>query len=220
MAESKKESALSQKAGGIVLCGGRSTRMGHSKALLAFGAETMLQRVVRLLGTVVSPTVVVAAPQQSLPQLPASVTVTRDEREDRGPLEGLRAGLKALPDTVEVAYVTSCDVPLLVPGFVQEMIELLGDQDVAVVEIDGFPHPLSAVYRRSVLPHVESLLAADRLRPVFLFEVVRTHRVQPADLSAVDPQLLTLRNLNNREDYMDALSSAGISPPPDSPWPD
>ena len=41
--------------GGIILCGGRSTRMGTSKALLPFGAETMLQRVVRLLATVVSP---------------------------------------------------------------------------------------------------------------------------------------------------------------------
>ena len=194
--------------------------MGHSKALLAFGAETMLQRVVRLLGTVASPIVVVAASQQSLPELPASVTVTHDERADRGPLEGLRAGLKALPNTVEIGYVTSCDVPLLIPGFVQRMIELLGEHDIAVIEIDGFPHPLSAVYRRSVLPHVEALLVADRLRPVFLFEVVRTRRVRPADVSAVDPQLLTLRNLNNRKDYLDALSSAGIDPPPDSPWPD
>ena len=62
-----------------------------------FGPETMLQRVVRLLGTVVSPIVVVAAREQELPELPADVIVTRDEREARGPLEGLRAGLKALP---------------------------------------------------------------------------------------------------------------------------
>ena len=53
--------------GGIILCGGQSTRMGSSKALLPFGAETMLQRVVRLLATVVSPIVVVAAAEQSLP---------------------------------------------------------------------------------------------------------------------------------------------------------
>jgi molybdopterin-guanine dinucleotide biosynthesis protein A len=197
--------------GGIVLCGGRSTRMGSPKALLAFGAETMLQRVVRLLATVVSPIVVVAAPQQTLPELPADVTVTRDEQEGRGPLEGLRAGLKALPSTVEAAYVTSCDVPLLVPGFVRHLIDLLGDDDIAVMEIDGFPHPLSAIYRRDTLPHVEALLAQDRLRPVFLFGAVRTRRVQPGEMTAVDPELLTLRNLNTREDYLDALSSAGLA---------
>jgi molybdenum cofactor guanylyltransferase len=198
-------------AGGIILCGGKSTRMGSSKALLAFGAETMLQRVIRLLGTVVSPIVVVGAPQQSLPELPADVTVTRDEQEDRGPLEGLRAGLKALPGTVEIAYVTSCDVPLLVPGFVRRMIDLLNDYDIAVLETDGLAHPLSAVYRRNTLPHVESLLAQNRLRPVFLFDAVRTRRVQPAEMTSVDPELLTLRNVNTREDYVEALSSAGLA---------
>jgi molybdopterin-guanine dinucleotide biosynthesis protein A len=197
--------------GGIVLCGGRSTRMGSPKALLPFGSETMLQRVVRLLGSVVSPVVVVAAPDQSLPELPAAVSLTRDEREGRGPLEGLRAGLKALPATVDAAYVTSCDVPLLVPAFVLRMIELMGDADVAVMEIDGFPHPLSAVYRRSTLPHVEKLLAEDRLRPVFLFDAVKTRRVRPEEMTSVDPQLVTLQNLNTRDDYETALASAGLA---------
>jgi molybdopterin-guanine dinucleotide biosynthesis protein A len=119
--------------------------------------------------------------------------------------------LKALPGTVEIAYVTSCDVPLLVPDFVRRMIELLGDHDIAVMEIDGFPHPLSAVYRRNALPQVEALLAADRLRPVFLFDSLRTRRVRPADMAGVDPERLTLRNLNTREDYLAALTTAGLA---------
>ena len=186
--------------------------MGTSKALLPFGDETMLQRVVRLLSSVVGPIVVVAAAEQSLPDLPADVIVTSDERPGRGPLEGLRAGLKALPGTIESAYVTSCDVPLLVPGFVRRMIELLTDHDIVVMEIDGFAHPLSAVYRRRTLPHVEALLAEDRLRPAFLFDAVRTRRLQPAEMIAADPELLTLRNLNTREDYVQALAIAGLSP--------
>lgn len=197
-------------AGGIVLCGGKSTRMGVPKATLPFGPETMLQRVVRLLGTVVSPVVVVAAREQALPELPHGVTVTRDEREQKGPLEGLRAGLRALPSSVGIAYVTSCDVPLLVPAFVERMVGLLGDHDIAVMEIEGFPHPLSAVYRRDTLPQVEALLAEDRLRPVFLFDTVRTRRVRPEEMTAVDPQLRTLRNLNTRADYLEALAEAGL----------
>src|SRR5690349_14282011 len=96
-----------QMAGGIVLAGGRPTRMGTSKALLPFGPETMLERVVRILSGIVAPVVVVAAANQELPPLPGDVIVTRDEREARGPLEGLRAGLKALPPDVDAAYVTS-----------------------------------------------------------------------------------------------------------------
>jgi molybdopterin-guanine dinucleotide biosynthesis protein A len=202
------------RVGGIVLCGGKSTRMGTSKALLPFGTETMLQRVVRLLTTVVSPVVIVAAADQALPELPPDAIVTRDEREARGPLEGLRAGLKALPSDVDAAYVTSCDVPLLVTGFVRQMIRLAEGHDIAVMEIDGFPHPLSAVYRRSVLPHVEMLLAAERLRPVFLFDAVQTRRVTPQEMASVDPELRTLQNLNTREDYERALAVAGISSQP------
>jgi len=200
---------LPMTAAGIVLCGGKSTRMGSSKALLPFGPETMLQRVVRLLETVVSPIVCVAAGDQQLPELPPTVIVTRDEREGRGPLEGLRAGLKALPASVDAAYVTSCDVPLLVPGFVRQMLDLADGYDVAVIEIDGFTHPLSAVYRRATLPRVEDLLAHDRLRPAFLFDAVKTRRVSPAQMTA-DPELRTLRNLNTREDYEQALIEAGL----------
>jgi molybdopterin-guanine dinucleotide biosynthesis protein A len=197
--------------GGIVLCGGKSTRMGVPKATLPFGAETMLQRVVRLLGGVVAPIVVVAARDQVLPSLPHAIGVARDERDARGPLEGIRAGLRALPETVDAAYITSCDVPLLAPAFVQRMIDLLGDHDVAVMEVDGYAHPLSAIYRRRTLPHIETLLAADRLRPVFLFEAVRTRRVTPAEMIAVDPELRTLRNLNTPDDYRAALADAGLA---------
>jgi molybdenum cofactor guanylyltransferase len=185
--------------------------MGVPKATLPFGPETMLQRVVRVLSGVVAPIVVVAARDQRLPGLPSNVILTVDEREQRGPLEGLRAGLKALPATADAAYVTSCDVPMLVPGFVTRMIELLGDHDISVMEIDGFPHPLSAVYRRTLLPQIESLLEEDRLRPVFLFDSVRTRRVRPEEVLPVDPELRTLRNLNTPEDYAKALSEAGLA---------
>lgn len=187
--------------------------MGTPKAALPFGGETMLQRVVRLLATVVSPIIVVGARDQALPPLPEMVSVTRDEREAKGPLEGIRAGLAALPAPIDAAYITSCDVPLLVPAFVERMIELMGDHDIAVMEVDGFPHPLSAIYRRAMLPQVEALLAADRLRPVFLFEAVRTRRIKPEEMRAVDPELRTLRNLNTQQDYRAALADAGIPLP-------
>ena len=105
--------------------------------------------------------------------------------------------------------MTSCELPLLVRGLVRQILDLASGYDVAVMEIDGFTHPLSAVYRRSTLAHIEDLLAKDRLRPVFLFEAVRTKRVRPAEITA-DPNLQTLRNLNTREDYERALAEAGL----------
>ncbi|NQT11137.1 MAG: molybdenum cofactor guanylyltransferase [Planctomycetes bacterium] len=184
--------------------------MGRSKAMLPFGEERMLQRVVRLLGDVVDPVVVVAAAGQELPELPAGIRVVRDRHADRGPLEGLSAGLEALCDCVESAFVTACDVPLLVPDFARRMIELSAEFDVAVPHIEGYDHPLSAVYRTSLLGEIEALLAADRLRPAFLFDQVRTRRVTAEELTDVDPELASLANVNSPEDYVTALARAGI----------
>ena len=189
--------------------------MGLAKATLPFGPELMLERVVRLLSSVTQPIVVVAAPGQELPELPFDVIRTEDRRESRGPLEGLRAGLSALPATVEAAYATSCDVPLLVPAFVERMIELAVGYEVAVPQSDGYEHPLAAVYRRSLVDRIDELLAADRLRPVFLFESANTRRVLPDELTDVDPELLTLKNLNFPEDYLAALAHAGFDAPED-----
>jgi molybdopterin-guanine dinucleotide biosynthesis protein A len=188
--------------------------MGLAKATLPFGPELMLQRVVRLLASVLRPIVVVAAPNQELPALPPGVLVTRDEREARGPLEGLLAGLSAIAPHAEAAYATSCDVPLLSPAFVTAMIDRLGDADIAVPIEDGFAHPLAAVYRTTALPHIRDLLAHDQLRPAFLFDRVKTHRIPVEELRAVDPQLATLRNLNRPEDYLEALREAGFAPDP------
>lgn len=198
-----------RRPGGIVLAGGRSTRMGTSKAWMPFGPETMLQRIVRLLGAVVDPIVVVAAAGQELPPLPSGVRIARDERDGRGPLEGLRAGLKALPVESDAAYVTGCDVPLLVPDFVRQLLRLAAGYDAAVMEVDGVTHPLPAVYRPSILLRIEELLSADRLRTLLLLEAVRARRVTTSEMTA-DPELRTLRNLNTREDYARALADAGL----------
>src|SRR5438045_459856 len=85
-----------RKVGGIVLCGGQSRRMGRPKATLPFGPELLLPRVLRLLCQAVDPIVVVAAPEQDLPNLPDETIIVRDEEKGRGPLQGLAAGLAAL----------------------------------------------------------------------------------------------------------------------------
>ena len=201
--------------GGIILCGGHSRRMGLPKWALPFGPETMLERIVRLLSEVCPTLVVVAAPGQALPKLAAGVIVARDRREDRGPLEALSAGLSALPEDVEAAYVTSCDVPLLAPAFVRRMFDLLEDHASAVPISDGYQHPLSAIYRRSLLAVIDELLATDRLRPSLLFDLVSTRRVAPRELVEVDPELNTLKNLNHPADYLAALAQAGFTAPAD-----
>jgi len=192
---------------GVVLCGGQSSRMGRPKAWLPFGEELMLPRVVRLLGEVVAPIVVVAAPGQDLPPLPPGVEVARDPEPGLGPLQGLSVGLQALVGKADAAYASSCDVPFLQPAFVRHLAGLLGEHAVCVPEAEGYRHPLAAVYRVEVGALAARLLAEGRSRPAALFAEAPTRVVTAAELAAAGLTLDTLRNLNTPEDYEGALRS-------------
>ena len=131
-----------------------------------------------------------------------------DAREGRGPLQGLAAGLAAIGDRAEVAYVSSTDVPLLHPAFVRRVVGALDDQvDVVLPEVGGYRQPLSAAYRTGLLSIVEELIAADRMRPAFLFERSRVLHLGEADLlrngalARLDPALTSVSNLNEPADY-------------------
>ena len=197
--------------GAIVLCGGESRRMGRPKAWLPFGPERLLQRVVRLVAEAVDRVVIVAAPGQELPETGDSVLVVRDPVAGRGPLQGLAAGLAALPASVELAFATATDVPFLQPAWIECLHALIGANDLAIPFAEGYHHPLAALYRRAtILPAIETLLAEDRLRPFFLMERVRTRVVSDEELRAVDPALATLRNVNTPEAYQRALQDSGF----------
>jgi molybdenum cofactor guanylyltransferase len=198
--------------GGIVLCGGRSSRMGRPKAWLPFGPEVLLQRVVRVLGEVIEPMVVVAAPGQEVPSLPPGVLVARDQREYLGPLNGLAAGLAVLDDRVDSVYLSSCDVPFLVPGFVRHIVSGLKSCDVCLPEVGGFKHPLAAAYRLTVRSVVTELLAAGQLRLVHLTERLPTCVLGETNFAEVDPQLRSLRNVNTPDDYEHAIRELGYPP--------
>jgi molybdopterin-guanine dinucleotide biosynthesis protein A len=196
-------------AAGIVLAGGRSSRMGTPKATLEWHGSTLLRRVTGIVARATGgPVVVVRAPGQDLPALPKGVEVTEDAREGRGPLQGLAAGLAAVDGRADVAFVSSTDAPLLHPAFVRRVVGALnGEHDVALPQAGGFPHPLAAAYRTTLLHAVQELLAADRRRPAFLFEACRVRRLDEALLladpavAAFDPALDSVLNLNEPADY-------------------
>jgi molybdenum cofactor guanylyltransferase len=203
-----------------VLAGGRSTRMGRPKANLEWHGSTLLHRVTGIVGRAVGgPLVVVRAPDQELPALPPGVRVVGDAAEGRGPLQGLAAGLAAVAGEADVAYVSSTDVPLLHPAFVRAVVRAANseDVDVALPVVHGFRHPLAAAYRTSLVPAVEDLIAENRMRPAFLFERTRVRELgeedllRDAELAEADPELLSVLNLNEPDDYERARARAAPS---------
>ena len=149
---------------GIVLAGGRSSRMGTPKAWLDWHGAPLLRRVCGLVARGASgPVVVVRAPGQELPPLPDGVRVVEDEREGRGPMQGILAGLRAVD--ADVAFVASVDLPQLHPRFVAAVCARVDGADAAVPVVDGFRQPLAAAYRAALAPLVAELVDADRSAP-------------------------------------------------------
>ena len=190
--------------------------MGAPKASLEWHGSTLLRRtcgVLRRAG--LQPVVVVRAPGQALPPLPSDVEVVDDPREGLGPLQGMAVGLGTVAERADVAFVCSTDLPFLHAELVHRVLrpfsEPGGDTlDVVLPVARGFPQPLAAAYRTGLAPTVAALVAADRLRPAFVFEDAEVLRLDDdallADpgLRAADPTLESVVNINEPDDYATA----------------
>lgn len=188
-----------KRIGGLVLCGGRSTRMGVAKEWMKIGEETLLQRTVRTVSQAVPVVGIAARAGQALPMIPDGVRIATDRAEGAGPLMGLFVGLEALArDHVDAAFVTGCDHPGLRASFVRRMIERLDDAaEVVAVDYDGRTQPLPAVYRTSLLPRLA--LAVER-REHSLRSFLKEFNVrvlQSNDFADSDPALESMVNVND-----------------------
>jgi molybdenum cofactor guanylyltransferase len=191
--------------------------MGSPKAALEWHGSTLLRRTVGIISRATGgPVVVVRAPGQGLPALPPGVEVVEDPQEGKGPVQGIAAGLAALADRAEAAFVSSTDMPFLHPAFVRRVLrEAQQGADVGLPVARGYPQPLAAAYRTALAPVAERLVRADRLRPAFLFEECVVSRLDEAALradpvlGALDPGLDSVVNVNEPADYQAARARPG-----------
>ncbi|MBI1995188.1 MAG: NTP transferase domain-containing protein [Deltaproteobacteria bacterium] len=190
-----------RNASAVILAGGKSSRMGRPKALLQFDNEPLIVHIVRALKSMFAEAVVVAAPEQELPPLPA--LLVRDEVAYQGPVGGIYYGLKAARG--EFGFVTSCDVAFTNLSIISYLTSQIADYDVVVPYWQERFQPLHAVYRRSVLPLLKEQLERGELRPIFLYDKVRTRKIGEDEIRRLDPEGLSFFNMNTPEDYEEAL---------------
>ena len=199
--------SFTMKESAIVLCGGRSSRMGRDKAALPFGAETLLTRVVRLVQAVADDVVVVGHTAESMP---VGVRVVRDPLEGLGPLAGLATGLATVRG--QRALLLACDMPLLAPALLQRLLALAGDADACVPLLDDVPMTTCAVYTARALPRAQAYLAGGTRSLKALLEAVPVRWVMADELRDVDPNLLSFWDCDTPERYEVALAIAGYGP--------
>ena len=200
-----------ERRGGVILCGGKSSRMGQDKAQLPFGDQTLLGRTVRLasLAIPLENLVCVAAAGQRLPSLPGGVVVVRDPQPGLGPLAAVGWGLEAAARTCDAALVIGCDYPLLTTPFVELLFASLAEGDCVAGQVGGRVHPLPAVMRVGLADAARSLLASGESSLRSLLTVRQCRWLQEDELRRADPLLQSLVNCNDDAAYQRALGLAG-----------
>lgn len=170
--------------------------MGAPKALLDWHGTPLVHRVAAILTRVCDPVIVVVAAGQALP-LPAGVEVATDAAPDRGPLEGIAAGVRALAGRAQTVFLAATDLPLLHPAFVAALLEALPGYDAAVVVAGGHDQLLAAAYDARLFARAPELLAAGRPRVAALLDGARVNRLSTDDVDEPD----SFRNANTPQEY-------------------
>ena len=178
------------EATAAILAGGKSRRMGQDKSLLPIQGQPLIAHIAHQLAPVF-PEILIGSNEagkyafMGLPVIP-------DQAPEQGPLMGILSCLKAAKH--ECTLVVACDIPTIDIPFVRHLIRMAADVDIVIPVSEGDRHePLFAVYRKSVIPVAEALLARGERRIVELFSGLRVRKCEmPSNW---------YRNLNTPEDY-------------------
>ncbi len=197
------------RAGGIVLAGGRSARLGHDKLAEVFGGRTLVERVVESVASVVDEVLIVTAADRTMTEFEelSSVRVITDLFPGKGPLVGLYTGLKE--SRSELNLVVAADMPFLSAGLLRYMLDLADGYDVVVPRVGDKVEPLHAVYAASCLPHIEAMLAEDDRSVFRLIPRLTARYLDEGEVAAIDPERRSFFNINTEDDLRRARELAG-----------
>ena len=177
--------------GGIVLAGGKSSRMGRDKALLEFDGRPLVEIAVAKMAAVCG-RVWISGPAG----LGAYGEVIADEVAGCGPLAGVCAGLSV--SSFEWNLVMAVDLPLMTAEFLRELGEraLVSAADAVVPVVGGREEPLVAAYRRGLVTGMRRELDAGRLK---MMTAVRASG--SVEAFEVGEGVERFRNVNTAEDW-------------------
>lgn len=183
--------------GGIVLAGGKSSRLGFDKALLRVNGEILAQWLPDQLAALCQPlALVVDRPQRYPVAVPQLIDIT----PDAGPLAGIAVGLQGL--AVPALFTCACDMPLIRPALVQRLSAALDGYDLVIPERDGRLEPLCAIYAAACLPVITALLRQNRLHARAVASEVKARILQESEWRDVDPAGDSFLSINTPADLV------------------
>jgi molybdopterin-guanine dinucleotide biosynthesis protein A len=193
-------SSTQQSITGVILAGGKSSRMGQNKALMSLGGKRLVDRVVEVMRSVFDDLLIVTNTPEMYADL--GLTTVRDVWPDKGSLGGVYSAIYHV--ATPYCLVVACDMPFLQTAVLRYLVTQINDYDVVVPDVLGELQTLHAIYSKACLQPIERRLETNRLRIVGFFPDVRVRTVTASELELYDPALLAFQNLNTPEEFQAA----------------
>jgi len=187
---------------GIIIAGGKNTRMGREKAFLDIGTERIIDRILSIYGDLFDEVIIVTNNPLAYGEFDAMIVT--DLIPGKGALGGIYTGL--FYSSSEHAFVAACDMPFLNKDFIREMMRHAETADIVVPRTpDGF-QPLHAIYARKYLPAIKKLIRAGELKITGFYGRKKTDIIPPDIVTRFDPEYRIFFNVNTEDDLSQVRS--------------
>lgn len=198
-----RAAAAAAPLAGLVLAGGRSTRMQRDKAALDYGGVSQLERAMELLAAQVTPAYVSVRPDQRDEPLRARYAQVEDRADGLGPVAGILAAQALHPGRAWL--VLACDLPRLDAATLAHLVAARAPSRMATAyrsSYDGLPEPLCAIWEPASREPLAAYVAAGGRCPRRFLGTVDTLLLDPSRPDALD-------NVNTPEEYGAVAGAAG-----------
>jgi molybdopterin-guanine dinucleotide biosynthesis protein A len=186
---------------GIILAGGRSSRMDQDKAFILFSGRPLIEIVIEMTSTLFEHLMIVANEPNLYQKY--GIKIQSDIIKDCGPLGGIYTGL--FYSRNKYNFIVACDMPFLNQDLVQCMIEKIGDFDVIIPEHNGQLEPLCAIYSKDCITPIKNQLSQNNLKITDFFQSVKVKTILEEETIKLDPQGFSFTNINTPQDLKAAL---------------
>jgi molybdenum cofactor guanylyltransferase len=183
---------------GIILCGGKSSRMGMNKALLKLGQLNLLEHSILTLQPFCED-IIISASFNEFENI--QYQQIKDVYHGIGPISGIYSAL--LKSKTIHNIIISCDMPFISPEVISYIIENSENSDIVLPEVDGHIQSLTGYFIKSILPGIEEEIKNSHFKPIQMFKSMNL-KVLKIDSSFAFYKDYLFFNINTLDDYNEA----------------
>lgn len=187
---------------GIILAGGRNSRIKVKKAFLNIGDKPIIEIILNKFEKKFSDIIIVTNSPSEYEYL--GVKLFRDIIPDKGSLGGLYSGL--VNSESKYNFVVACDMPFINEELIKEVIRNDDEYDVVIPKINNGYEPLFAMYSKNCISFIKKQLIEDNLKIINFFPFVKVKEITENTIKQIDPDFHSFFNINTSIDYEDALN--------------